>query len=65
MHLGLSLLADDRDMDTFDILAINYDAGITSKMSIEQISTVEPRWRIAELLIATTKSILCVIAWAA
>ncbi|WP_441259705.1 esterase/lipase family protein [Bradyrhizobium sp. 521_C7_N1_3] len=34
------LLAEDTDMDSFDILAINYDAGVTSRMSIEQIATV-------------------------
>lgn len=34
------LLADDPEMSSFDVLAINYDAGITSGMSIEQIATV-------------------------
>ncbi|OAF00682.1 hypothetical protein AYJ54_31040 [Bradyrhizobium centrolobii] len=34
------LVAEDPDMDSFDILAINYDAALTSKMSIEQIATV-------------------------
>jgi pimeloyl-ACP methyl ester carboxylesterase len=34
------LLADDPDMESFDILSINYDAGVTSGMSIEQIATV-------------------------
>jgi pimeloyl-ACP methyl ester carboxylesterase len=34
------LLAEDPDMDSFDILAINYDAGVASGMSIEQIATV-------------------------
>src|SRR4051794_17993563 len=34
------LLADDPDMNSFDVLAINYDAGIKSGMSIEHIATV-------------------------
>ena len=34
------LLADDTDIVLFDVLAINYDAGVTSGMNIEQIATV-------------------------
>src|ERR1051326_1495010 len=34
------LITSDKELDSFDILALNYDAGVTSRMSVEQIATV-------------------------
>jgi triacylglycerol esterase/lipase EstA (alpha/beta hydrolase family) len=34
------LIADDSDMDAFDVISLSFDADVTSKMSLEQIATM-------------------------